>query len=187
MPSADGTPINVYYVHKTALPHDGNNPVLLYGYGGFDVSLLPQFTRSALYFIERGGIYAVANLRGGGEYGEAWHRAGMFEHKPHVFDDFEAVIRWFGSNGMSRPERIAITGGSNGGLLVGALVRARPRRSAQPQPTSASTTCCATRCSHRPSYGPASTATRTSRKPRATYTATRRITTWRAARAIPPC
>jgi prolyl oligopeptidase len=126
VPSGDGTPINVYYVHKTALAHDGNNPVLLYGYGGFDVSLLPQFTRSALYFIERGGIYAVANLRGGGEFGEAWHRAGMFEHKPQVFDDFEAAIRWFGSSGLSRPERIAITGGSNGGLLVGALVTRAP-------------------------------------------------------------
>jgi prolyl oligopeptidase len=126
VPSTDGTPINVYYVHKTALPHDGNNPVLLYGYGGFDVSLLPQFTRSALYFIERGGIYAVANLRGGGEFGEAWHRAGMFDHKPQVFDDFASVIHWFGSNGLSKPERIAITGGSNGGLLMGALVTRAP-------------------------------------------------------------
>ena len=124
--SADGTPINVYYVHKSVLPHDGNNPVLVYGYGGFDVSLLPTFTRSALYFIERGGIYAVANLRGGGEFGEAWHRAGMFGDKPHVFQDFEAVLRWFGSSGLSRPERIAITGGSNGGLLVGALVTRAP-------------------------------------------------------------
>ena len=100
--------------------------MLINGYGGFDVSLLPEFTRSALYFLERGGIYAVANLRGGGEFGEAWHRAGMLENKPHVFEDFEAVIRWFAQSGISQPERIAITGGSNGGLLVGALMTRAP-------------------------------------------------------------
>jgi prolyl oligopeptidase len=124
--SADGTPVNVYYVHGKALRRDGEAKVLLTGYGGFDVSLLPQFTRSALYFIERGGVYAVANLRGGGEGGEAWHRAGMREQKPRVFEDFEAVVRWFAQSGISRPQRIAITGGSNGGLLMGALLTRAP-------------------------------------------------------------
>jgi prolyl oligopeptidase len=124
--SADGTQVNVHFVRREPLVRDGDQPVLIYGYGGFAVSLLPSFTRSALYFIERGGIYAVANLRGGGELGEAWHRAGMLEHKPRVFEDFEAVIRWFAESGISRPERIAITGGSNGGLLVGAAVTRAP-------------------------------------------------------------
>ena len=124
--SKDGTEINVQYVHREPLIRDGNQPVLLYGYGGFDVALLPHFTRNALYFLERGGIYAVANLRGGGEFGEAWHRAGMLENKPRVFEDFEAVIRWFAQSGISRPERIAITGGSNGGLLCGALIARAP-------------------------------------------------------------
>jgi prolyl oligopeptidase len=124
--SADGTPVHVWYVHRKEMTPSGNNPVLLYGYGGFDVSLLPRFTRSALYWIERGGVYAVANLRGGGELGEAWHRAGMLENKPRVFEDFEAVIRWLTTSGISRPGRIAITGGSNGGLLIGALLTRAP-------------------------------------------------------------
>jgi prolyl oligopeptidase len=124
--SADGTRVNVHFVRPEPLPRGAHPPVLIYGYGGFDVSLLPQFTRSALYFIERGGIYAVANLRGGGEFGDAWHRAGMLEHKTRVFQDFEAVIRWFSDSGITVPERIAITGGSNGGLLVGALITRAP-------------------------------------------------------------
>jgi prolyl oligopeptidase len=104
----------------------GDNPVLVTGYGGFDISLLPTFTRTALHFIERGGVYAVANLRGGGELGEAWHRAGMKEHKSRVFDDMEAVLRWFSDSGISNPRRIALTGGSNGGLLVGAMLTRAP-------------------------------------------------------------
>jgi prolyl oligopeptidase len=124
--SADGTEVNLTYVHEVGIPRDGQRRVLLYGYGGFDVSLLPHFTRSALYFIERGGIYAVANLRGGGELGEAWHRGGMLANKPRVFEDFEAAIRWFSDSGISNPERIAITGGSNGGLLCGALLTRAP-------------------------------------------------------------
>jgi prolyl oligopeptidase len=126
VPSADGTPINVYYVQRRGVPRDGQTPVLLQGYGGFDVSLLPSFARNALYFLEQGGIYAQANLRGGGEYGESWHRAGMLNHKRHVFEDFEAVIRWFSSSGISNPARIAITGGSNGGLLMGAMLTRAP-------------------------------------------------------------
>lgn len=124
--SRDGTPINVYYGQRRGSPKTGDTPVLINGYGGFDVSLLPEFTRSALYWLERGGIYAVANLRGGGEFGEAWHRAGMLANKHHVFEDFEAVIRWFPASGLSNPSRIAITGGSNGGLLMGALLTRAP-------------------------------------------------------------
>jgi prolyl oligopeptidase len=124
--SRDGTPINVYYGQRRGAPKTGDAPVLINGYGGFDVSLLPEFTRSALYWLERGGIYAVANLRGGGEFGETWHRAGMLADKQHVFEDFESVIRWFSSSGLSKPSRIAITGGSNGGLLMGALLTRAP-------------------------------------------------------------
>jgi prolyl oligopeptidase len=124
--SADGTPINVYLVHRRGLVRDGSNPVLLTGYGGFNVSLYPSFSRSALYFLERGGVYAVANLRGGAEFGEAWHRAGNLLEKKHVFEDFEAVIRWLSSSQLSSPARIAITGGSNGGLLMGAMITRCP-------------------------------------------------------------
>ena len=121
--SADGTAINVFLVHRSDAPPDGSHPTLLYGYGGFNISLMPYFSRRPLYWLERGGIYAVANLRGGGELGEEWHRAGQFENKERVFEDFEAVVRWLGRT-WSSPERIAIMGGSNGGLLVGAtLVR----------------------------------------------------------------
>lgn len=125
--SADGTEINVYYVHPREMPRDGSNRVLLTGYGGFNVSLLPGFQRNALYWVERGGVYAVANLRGGGEHGEEWHRAGNLANKERVFEDFEAVIRWLGGeSNISRPERIAITGGSNGGLLMGAMITRAP-------------------------------------------------------------
>ncbi len=126
VPSADGTPINVYYVQRRGLPHDGSAPVLLNAYGGFNISLLPAFTRHPLYWVERGGIYAVANLRGGAEFGEDWHRAGNLANKHHVFEDMEAVIRWFSSSGISRSDRIAITGGSNGGLLMGAMITRCP-------------------------------------------------------------
>jgi len=125
--SADGTEINVYYVHSADMEPDGEQRVLLYGYGGFNVSLLPGFQRNALYWVERGGIYAVANIRGGGEFGEDWHRAGNLGNKERVFEDFEAVIDWFGGeSGISRPERIGIMGGSNGGLLMGAMVTRVP-------------------------------------------------------------
>jgi prolyl oligopeptidase len=127
VPSADGTPINVYYVHRRDMARDGDNRVLLTGYGGFNISLLPGFQRNALYWVERGGVYAVANLRGGGEHGERWHRAGNLANKERVFEDFEAVVRWLGGeSGISDPSRIAITGGSNGGLLMGALITRAP-------------------------------------------------------------
>lgn len=124
--SADGTQVPVHLVHKKGLARDASHPVLLTGYGGFNVALLPEFTRNALYWIERGGVYAVASLRGGSEFGEAWHRAGMLEHKHHVFEDFEAVLRLLAEARISRPERIAITGGSNGGLLMAAAVTRAP-------------------------------------------------------------
>jgi len=130
--SADGTPINVHLFHRRDVVPNGDVPVLLTGYGGFNVSLLPAFQRSPLYWTERGGVYAVANLRGGGEFGEAWHRAGHLGNKERVFEDMEAVIRWLGrssaegGSGWSRPARIGITGGSNGGLLMGAMITRCP-------------------------------------------------------------
>lgn len=124
--SADGTQVPMQLLSRRGMTRDGNNPVLLYGYGGFNVSLLPGFQRNLLYWLERGGVYAVANLRGGGELGEAWHRAGSRENKERVFEDFEACIRYLRESGISRPARIAITGGSNGGLLMGAMLTRVP-------------------------------------------------------------
>lgn len=126
VPSEDGTEIPVHLVHRRGMQRDGSNPVLLTGYGGFNVSLLPSFARNALYWMERGGVYAVANLRGGSEFGEEWHRAGNLDNKENVFEDMEAVLRWLSSSGISRPERIAITGASNGGLLMGAMITRCP-------------------------------------------------------------
>jgi prolyl oligopeptidase len=100
--------------------------VLLYGYGGFDSSLTPDFDTSAVWWAEQGGVYAVANLRGGGEFGEAWHRAGMLDKKQKVFDDFIAAAEWLISNKYTTPEKLAIWGGSNGGLLVGTVTTQRP-------------------------------------------------------------
>ena len=114
--SEDGTEVNVYLVHRADMVPDGNQPVLLGGYGGFTV----------LYWLEQGGVYASANIRGGGEHGEAWHADGMLENKHHVFEDFEAVIRWLSDSGLSNPDRIAIIGGSNGGLLMGAMLARCP-------------------------------------------------------------
>ncbi len=124
--SADGTSIPITLVSRGRIARDGERPVILYGYGGFNLSLLPSFQRNILYWLERGGVYAVANLRGGGELGEAWHRAGMLENKERVFEDFEAAIRFLATSGITRPERIGITGGSNGGLLVGAMLARAP-------------------------------------------------------------
>lgn len=126
VPSADGTSIPVTLISKGPIERDSARRVILYGYGGFNVSLLPGFERNVFYWLERGGVYAVANLRGGGEFGEEWHRAGMLENKERVFEDFEAVIRWLSSSRVSRPSRIGIMGGSNGGLLVGALLARAP-------------------------------------------------------------
>jgi prolyl oligopeptidase len=124
--SADGTLVPVQLVHARGLEPTGDHPVLLTGYGGFNLPLLPSFSRNALYWIERGGVYAVANLRGGSEYGQAWHQAGALANKPRVFEDFEAVLEWLTTSGLSRPDRIVITGRSNGGLLMGAAITRAP-------------------------------------------------------------
>jgi prolyl oligopeptidase len=125
-PSRDGTRVSMFVVHRRGLVLDGESPTLLYGYGGFDTSMLSQFNASLFPWLERGGVYAVPNLRGGGEYGEAWHRAGMREQKQNVFDDFIAAAEYLIDSGYTRPERLAISGGSNGGLLVGAVMTQRP-------------------------------------------------------------
>ena len=124
--SKDGTEISMFIVHRRDLPLDGRRPTLLYGYGGFSVSLTPAFSARAVAWVEQGGVYAVPNLRGGGEYGEDWHRAGMREHKQNVFDDFAAAAEYLIAHGYTRPEQLAVYGGSNGGLLVGALMTQRP-------------------------------------------------------------
>ncbi len=124
--SKDGTRVPMFMVHRKGLRLDGSNPTVLYGYGGFNISLTPAFSRALVLWLERGGIYAVANLRGGGEYGEDWHRAGMLERKQNVFDDFIAAASWLVDQKYTRPDRLAIYGGSNGGLLVGAALIQRP-------------------------------------------------------------
>ena len=125
-PSKDGTKVPMFLTYKKGLKKDGNNPVYLYGYGGFNVSLTPGFTPNRLLWLENGGIYAQANLRGGSEYGEAWHEAGTKMNKLNVFDDFIAAAEYLQKEGYTKPELTAIAGGSNGGLLVGATVNIRP-------------------------------------------------------------
>jgi prolyl oligopeptidase len=125
-PSKDGTSVPMFLVHKKDLVRDGGNPTLLYGYGGFNVSLTPGFAAWVGPFIERGGVYAVANLRGGGEHGETWHRAGMLENKQNVFDDFAAAAEYLIREKITAPERLAISGRSNGGLLVAATITQHP-------------------------------------------------------------
>ncbi len=125
-PSKDGTRVSMFLVHKKGLKRDGCNPTLLYGYGGFGISTTPEFDGSMVPWFEAGGLYALPNLRGGGEYGEDWHRAGMLEKKQNVFDDFIAAAEWLIAQGYTRPEKLAILGGSNGGLLIGAVVTQRP-------------------------------------------------------------
>jgi prolyl oligopeptidase len=124
--SKDGTRVPAFIVAKKGLVLDGNNPTLLYGYGGFNVALPPAFSALRVAFLEQGGVYVQANLRGGSEYGEAWHRAGMKEKKQNVFDDAIAIAEWLIAAGYTRPERLAVQGGSNGGLLVGAIMTQRP-------------------------------------------------------------
>ena len=124
--SRDGTRVPMFLVHRRDVPRDGNRPVYLFGYGGFDISLTPRFDVALIPFLERGGVYAQPSLRGGGEFGEPWHRAGMLAKKQNVFDDFLAAAGWLVASGLTRPERIAIGGRSNGGLLVGAAITQRP-------------------------------------------------------------
>ncbi|MEY3276940.1 MAG: hypothetical protein RL153_2208, partial [Verrucomicrobiota bacterium] len=124
--SKDGTRLPMFVTHRKGLKLDGNNPTLLYGYGGFNISLTPAFSVGNLVWMEMGGVYAVPNLRGGGEYGEEWHQAGTKLRKQNVFDDFIASGEWLVRNGYTTPRKLAIQGGSNGGLLVGACMTQRP-------------------------------------------------------------
>ena len=125
-PSADGTRIPMFLTYREGIELDGQNPTLLYGYGGFAVSVMPTFSTSWVTWLEAGGIVAVANLRGGNEYGEEWHQAGMREKKQNVFDDFIAAAEWLIAERYTNRERLGIMGGSNGGLLVAACMVQRP-------------------------------------------------------------
>ena len=125
-PSKDGTKVPMFIVHKKGIKLDGNNPVYLYAYGGFQISLTPAFSLSRMLFLERGGIYVQPSLRGGSEYGEAWHKGGMLANKQNVFDDFIAAAEYLVKEKYTNPSKIAISGGSNGGLLVGACMTQRP-------------------------------------------------------------
>jgi len=124
--SRDGTRISMFVVRPKEMRRDGSTPFVLYGYGGFSVSERPAFTTGIFPWLEAGGGFAVANLRGGGEYGEEWHRAGMRHRKQNVFDDFIAAAEYLQASGYTRADRLAIMGGSNGGLLVGAALVQRP-------------------------------------------------------------
>ena len=124
--SKDGTRIPMFIASKKGIVLDGNNPALLYGYGGFNISLTPSFSVSRLQWMEMGGIFVMANLRGGGEYGKAWHKAGTKTNKQNVFDDFIAAAEFLIEQKYTSPERLAIQGGSNGGRLVGACMAQRP-------------------------------------------------------------
>ncbi|WP_414550644.1 prolyl oligopeptidase family serine peptidase [Anabaena sp. CCY 0017] len=124
--SKDGTQVPMFITHKKGIQLDGNNPTYLYAYGGFNASMTPSFSVSTLVWMEMGGVYALPNIRGGGEYGEEWHQAGMKEKKQNVFDDFIAAAEWLIANNYTRPAKLAIAGGSNGGLLVGACMTQRP-------------------------------------------------------------
>lgn len=124
--SADGTRVPMFLSYKKGLRHNGSNLTYLYGYGGFSINMTPGFSTSAMMLMEQGGIYAVVNLRGGQEYGEAWHRAGMLQNKQNVFDDFIAAAEYLIEQGYTSSSKLAIAGGSNGGLLVGACMTQRP-------------------------------------------------------------
>jgi prolyl oligopeptidase len=124
--SKDGTRVPMFLAHAKGLKLDGSHPTLLTGYGGFNVNSTPGFNAFAAAWISSGGVYALANMRGGGEFGEAWHHAGMLDKKQNVFDDFIAAGEWLVANKYTSPQRLAIRGGSNGGLLMGAMITQRP-------------------------------------------------------------
>jgi prolyl oligopeptidase len=124
--SKDGTRVPMFVVHKKGLARDGHTPTLLTGYGGFNISEKPAFSRGSYLWLEHGGIYAVANLRGGSEFGEDWHRAGMLDKKQNVFDDFIAAAEYLIGEKYTDRDHLAIQGGSNGGLLMGAALTQRP-------------------------------------------------------------
>jgi len=125
-PSKDGTKVPMFIVHKKGLELNGKNPTMLYAYGGFNISLTPSFSTSRMLMLEQGGVFAQPSLRGGGEYGEDWHKAGMKEKKQNVFDDFIAAAEYLKAMNWTDTEHLAINGGSNGGLLVGAVLTQRP-------------------------------------------------------------
>lgn len=124
--SKDGTDVSMFLVHRKDIKMDGSNPTYLYGYGGFNISLTPRFSPQYIMFVEQGGVIAIPNLRGGAEYGEEWHKAGMLEKKQNVFDDFIAAAEHLIDNKYTSSQKLAIAGGSNGGLLVGACMTQRP-------------------------------------------------------------
>ena len=132
--SKDGTKVPMFMTHRKGLKRDGKNPTILYGYGGFNISITPSFSVANLVWMEMGGVYAVANMRGGAEYGREWHEAGMLEKKQNVFDDFIAAAEWLFEHKVTNPDRLAIRGGSNGGLLVGAVMTQRPKMMAAALP-----------------------------------------------------
>jgi prolyl oligopeptidase len=134
-PSKDGTRIPMYLTARKGLKLDGTAPLWLYGYGGFEVSLMPEYAPARSVWLEMGGVYAQVNLRGGGEYGDAWHRAGTREHKQNVFDDFIAAADTLVAQGYTRRDRLVVEGRSNGGLLIGAVLNQRPDLCAVALPT----------------------------------------------------
>ena len=124
--SKDGTKVPMFITYKKGLQLNGNNPVLLYGYGGFNIPMTPAFSIFNAFFLEQGGVSVIVNLRGGSEYGEAWHKAGMLLNKQHVFDDFIAAAQFLIDKKYTNPSKLAMRGGSNGGLLIGAVMTQRP-------------------------------------------------------------
>ena len=124
--SKDGTKVPMFITYKRGLQLNGNNPVLLYGYGGFNIPMTPAFSIFNAFFLEQGGVSVIVNLRGGSEYGEAWHKAGMLQNKQHVFDDFIAAAQFLIDKKYTNPSKLAMRGGSNGGLLIGAVMTQRP-------------------------------------------------------------
>jgi prolyl oligopeptidase len=124
--SKDRTEVTMFLVHGAGLIRNGSNPVYLTGYGGFNISMTPAFSRSLLLWLECGGVVAIPNIRGGGEYGERWHQEGMLDRKQNSFDDFIAAAEWLIAEGYTTPARLAVSGGSNGGLLMGAVLTQRP-------------------------------------------------------------
>ncbi len=124
--SEDGTPVSMFVVHRKDIVLDGQNPTYLYGYGGFDVSMVPSFSRTRTFWLNQGGVYALANVRGGGEYGKEWHEGGILEKKQNSFDDFIAAAEYLIDEGYTSSDKLVISGGSGGGLLVGAVLVQRP-------------------------------------------------------------
>jgi len=124
--SKDGTRVPLFITRRKDLKKDGSNSTMLYGYGGFDIAMQPSYRTDVPAFLERGGVWATANMRGGSEYGEVWHEAGMFEKKQNVFDDFIAAAEYLVREKYASPQTLGIMGGSNGGLLVGAVMEQRP-------------------------------------------------------------